>query len=91
MTSFAPHTWLTEERDAADLEHWFGIYNANGKPKPAGAAYLEAVRLRRFRGSRLTPTDPWSRRGVAATGTRSGPSGSISLDRPCAFASNGVI
>jgi hypothetical protein len=43
VTSVAPHTWLTNEKNAADREDWFGIYNLDGTPKPSGAAYLGAV------------------------------------------------
>ena len=44
VTSLIPHTWVTAEEDPSDREQWFGIYNADGSPKPSGEAYLGAVR-----------------------------------------------
>src|SRR5918995_1466367 len=44
VTSLAPHTWLTNEKNPADREDWFGIYNLDGTPKPSGSAYLSSVR-----------------------------------------------
>jgi len=44
---FLPYTWVTSERNPADPEEWFGIWNRDGSPKPSGAAYLAAVRLMR--------------------------------------------
>jgi hypothetical protein len=43
VASLAPHTWLTSERNAADPEDWFGIFNLDGTPKPSGGAYLGSV------------------------------------------------
>jgi hypothetical protein len=40
---FIPYTWMTEEQDGADSEHWFGIANADGSVKPSGQGYLNAV------------------------------------------------
>ena len=44
---FLPYTWVTSERDPANAEDWFGIWNRDGSPKQSGAAYLSAVRLMR--------------------------------------------
>ncbi len=38
-----PHTWIGDERDRDNPEHWFGIYELDARPKPAGAAYATAV------------------------------------------------
>jgi hypothetical protein len=43
VASLAPHTWLTDEKNATDPEDWFGIYNLDGTPKPSGSAYLGSV------------------------------------------------
>ena len=32
VDSLIPHTWLTSERDPANPEDWFGIYNADATP-----------------------------------------------------------
>jgi hypothetical protein len=44
---FLPYTWVTSERNPADPEDWFGIWNQDGSPKRSGLAYLGAVRLMR--------------------------------------------
>jgi hypothetical protein len=45
VTSFAPHTWVTDETDPADQEDWFGIANPRtGKPYPSARAYAAAIR-----------------------------------------------
>ena len=44
---FLPYTWVTSERDPANAEDWFGIWNRDGSPKQSGAAYVSAVRLMR--------------------------------------------
>ena len=43
VASLAPHTWVTDEKNAADGEDWFGIYNLDATPKPSGSAYLGSV------------------------------------------------
>ena len=40
---FIPYTWITEEQNTSDSEHWFGIANADGSVKPSGQGYLNAV------------------------------------------------
>jgi hypothetical protein len=50
---FLPYTWLTEEANPSDPEHWFDIWNRDGSAKPSGQAYLDAVRL--MRGMTSTP------------------------------------
>jgi polysaccharide biosynthesis protein PslG len=42
-----PYTWITDERDTSNPEHWFGIFNRDGTPKPSGSAYLSTVRRMR--------------------------------------------
>jgi hypothetical protein len=42
-----PYTWMTEESDSANAEHWFGIWNRDGSPRASGQAYLNAVQLMR--------------------------------------------
>lgn len=45
IASIAPHTWVTEEVDPADQEHWFGIADPDlARPYPSGKAYAEVVR-----------------------------------------------
>jgi hypothetical protein len=44
---FIPYTWITEEQNGADSEHWFGIANADGSVKPSGQGYLDAVQTMR--------------------------------------------
>ena len=42
VSSIAPHTWITEESDPDNPEHWFGIADPlTGVPYESGAAYLE--------------------------------------------------
>jgi hypothetical protein len=43
IESLDPYTWVTYESQASDPEHWFGIFNPDGTPKPSGSAYLNAV------------------------------------------------
>src|SRR5215203_888724 len=43
IASLIPHTWLTDEQDPNNPEHWFGIYNPDATPKPSGSAYTTAV------------------------------------------------
>lgn len=43
ITRFLPYTWITEEQNSSDSEHWFGIANADGTVKPSGQGYLSAV------------------------------------------------
>src|SRR5215207_6999197 len=43
IASLIPHTWLTDEQDPNNPEHWFGIYNPDTTPKPSGSAYTTAV------------------------------------------------
>lgn len=46
VSSFAPHTWVTEETDGADQEHWFGLADpGTGKPYPSARAYAEVVEV----------------------------------------------
>jgi hypothetical protein len=42
VSSIAPHTWITEESDPDNPEHWFGIADPlTGAPYESGAAYFE--------------------------------------------------
>jgi hypothetical protein len=44
VVSVAPHTWITEERDPIDQEHWFGLADPeSGRPYPSGSAYEAAI------------------------------------------------
>lgn len=38
-----PYAWITGEYTPSNPEHWFGIVNKDGTPKPSGAAFLGAV------------------------------------------------
>ena len=49
---FLPYTWMTEEADSSNAEHWFGIWNRDGSPRPSGQAYLGAVQLMRSAAAR---------------------------------------
>ena len=51
---FAAHTWISFEQNAADPEHWFGIWNANGTPKPSGTAYVRELRRSGVAAARAT-------------------------------------
>ena len=53
---FLPYTWITEEQDSSDSEHWFGIANADGSVKPSGQGYLDAVETMRGLSSTPAPT-----------------------------------
>jgi hypothetical protein len=44
---FLPYTWITEESDYSNAEHWFGIWNRDGSPRASGQGYLSAVQLMR--------------------------------------------
>ena len=43
ISRFLPYTWITEEQNSSDSEHWFGIANSDGTVKPSGQGYLNAV------------------------------------------------
>jgi hypothetical protein len=43
ISRFLPYTWITEEQNSSDSEHWFGIANPDGTVKPSGQGYLNAV------------------------------------------------
>src|SRR5215217_6832189 len=49
IASLIPHTWLTDEQDPNNPEHWFGIYTPDTTPKPSGSAYTTAVQHARSR------------------------------------------
>jgi hypothetical protein len=37
------YAWTAAERNPAEPEDWFGIWNLDGSPKPSGQAYTQAV------------------------------------------------
>lgn len=41
---FLPHTWVSFEKDPANPEHWFGIWNLDGSSKPSGRAFVTQLR-----------------------------------------------
>jgi hypothetical protein len=44
IVSLAPHTWVTEEADPANQEHWFGLADPEtARPYPSAEAYAEVV------------------------------------------------
>jgi hypothetical protein len=51
--NFLPYSWLSPEQDASNPEHWFGIWNANGTPKPSGQEFVNSVL--QMRGLSTTP------------------------------------
>jgi hypothetical protein len=58
LIGFAPHTWVTRERNPDDPEDWYGIANpATGTPYGSGVAYGDAVRLLEGRGPGPAPTE----------------------------------
>jgi hypothetical protein len=40
---FMPYAWLSPEQDPDDPEQWFGIWNADGTPKPSGQQFVNSV------------------------------------------------
>ncbi|MGZ4201328.1 MAG: hypothetical protein ACXVRH_04630 [Thermoleophilaceae bacterium] len=56
IDGFLPYTWITEEQDNSNSEHWFGIANADGSVKPSGQGYLDAVETMRGLSSTPAPT-----------------------------------
>jgi hypothetical protein len=58
LIGFAPHTWVTRERNPDDPEDWYGLANpATGAPYGSGVAYGEAVKLLQGQGPRPAPTE----------------------------------
>lgn len=38
-----PYTWTTPERDATDIEDWYGLRHPDGRPSPSSDAYARVV------------------------------------------------
>jgi hypothetical protein len=56
VASLAPHTWVSEQRDPADPEHWFGIADpASAAPYPSAVAYRNAIERARDRDTAEAP------------------------------------
>jgi polysaccharide biosynthesis protein PslG len=51
---FMPYSWLSPEQNPSDPEEWFGIWNADGTPKPSGQEFVNSVLKMR---SLSAPTD----------------------------------
>lgn len=51
-----PYAWTTRESDPSNSEDWFGIWNADGSPKPSGLAYVNAVQAMRGLSGAAAPT-----------------------------------
>jgi hypothetical protein len=56
VSRLIPYTWITAERDRANKEDWFGIYNQDATPKLSGAVFSAAVRQMTGRGAEPPPT-----------------------------------
>jgi hypothetical protein len=57
LDSIAPHTWITNESDPANLEDWYGIADpATGDAYESGQAYLDEVLRLEGRGPEPPPT-----------------------------------
>ncbi|HEY2601372.1 MAG TPA: hypothetical protein VGI67_07450 [Thermoleophilaceae bacterium] len=54
---FFPYEWTSKEGDATDPEQWFGIWNADGTPKPSGRQFVNAVLQMRGMSSTPAPSD----------------------------------
>jgi polysaccharide biosynthesis protein PslG len=50
------YSWTAGERNPAEPEEWFGIWNLDGSPKPAGLAYTQAVLSMRGLSARQPPS-----------------------------------
>jgi uncharacterized protein with GYD domain len=45
VSALLPYTWWTPRRDPADGEDWYGLAADDGTLTPAGAAYVDAIRV----------------------------------------------
>jgi hypothetical protein len=43
IASIAPYTWTTNEVDALNAQHWFGIANLDGSLKPSATSWAKGV------------------------------------------------
>jgi polysaccharide biosynthesis protein PslG len=50
------YSWTAAERAPTEAEEWFGIWNLDGSPKPAGLAYTQAVLSMRGLSARQPPS-----------------------------------
>jgi len=54
---FFPFEWTSRELDPNNPEDWFGVWNADGTPKPSGRQFVDAVLQMRGLSSTPAPTD----------------------------------